>query len=39
METTTKQYNFLDQTLTLTCQPTEHTIGLIQQEISTLLGK
>lgn len=35
METTTKQHNFLDQTLTLTCQSTEHTIGLIQQEIST----
>ena len=35
METTTQQYNFLDQTLTLTCQSTEHTIGLIQQEIST----
>ena len=31
----TKQYNFLDQTLTLTCQPTEHTIRLIQDEIST----
>jgi FkbM family methyltransferase len=35
METTTKQHKFLDQTLTLTCQSTEHTIGLIQQEIST----
>lgn len=35
MNSTTKTYNFLDQTLTLTCQPTEHTIGLIQQEIST----
>ena len=35
METTTKQYNFLDQTLILTCQSTEHTIGLIQQEMST----
>lgn len=31
---TTKSYTFLDQTLTLTCQSTEHTIGLIQQEIS-----
>jgi FkbM family methyltransferase len=35
MNSTTKTYNFLDQTLTLTCQSTEHTIGLIQQEIST----
>jgi FkbM family methyltransferase len=35
MNLTTKTYNFLDQTLTLTCQSTEHTIGLIQQEIST----
>jgi FkbM family methyltransferase len=35
METITKQHKFLDQTLTLTCQSTEHTIGLIQQEIST----
>jgi FkbM family methyltransferase len=35
MKTTTKQYTFLDQTLTLTCQSTEHTVGLIQQEIST----
>lgn len=35
MDTITKQYTFLDQILTLTCQSTEHTIGLIQQEIST----
>jgi FkbM family methyltransferase len=35
MDSITKTYKFLDQTLTLTCQPTEHTIGLIQQEIPT----
>jgi FkbM family methyltransferase len=35
MDTTTKTYNFLDQTLTLTCQSTEHTISLIQQEMAT----
>jgi FkbM family methyltransferase len=34
MDVITKPYVFLDQTLTLTCQSTEHTIGLIQQEIS-----
>lgn len=35
MKLKTNKYKFLDQTLTLTCQETEHTIGLIQQELST----
>lgn len=35
MKTKTKQYDFLDQSLTLTCQETEHTIDLIQKEMST----
>ena len=35
MNLKTNQYKFLDQTLTLTCHDTEHTIKLIQDELST----
>ena len=31
----TNTYNFGGEMLTLTCQPTEHTIGLIQNELNT----
>jgi len=31
----TKTYTFENETLTLSCQDTEHTIGLIQNELST----
>ena len=31
----TKTYTFENETLTLSCQDTEHTIGLIQKELST----
>jgi len=35
MNLKTNQYKFLNETLTLTCQETEHTIKLIQDELST----
>ena len=31
----TKTYTFENETLTLSCQDTEHTVGLIQKELST----
>jgi FkbM family methyltransferase len=35
MKIKTKDYNFLDENITLSCQSTEHTISLIQEEITT----